>query len=246
MNKLFPLLCFATILLPFTALSETMTFVTGGMSPPLVYEENGKVIGTDVEVVKKFCDQNGIVPNFKAYPWKRALKYAQDGEACAVFSLFRTQDREQFLYYPSEPINSVKTVVIADKKKGFKISSIDDLKGKSLGVLAGYKYGPEFDDRTDLDKTVVNNKEQLLRLLANGKVDAILNSEAVFYFNCKQYGFDANLFETVHIIRENLIYVGFSKTALPEKGQTLAEKFDQFMKGLRESGELERIYQEYR
>lgn len=230
---------------PFTARAGKMVFLIGGMSPPLVYEDNGKILGTDVEVVKEFCRQNNIIPEFKVFPWKRALKSLKDGDAHGMFSLFKTEEREKIMFYPSAPINRVRTVVIARKKDGIKISGLDDLKDKKIGVINGYTYGYEFDSLTNLSKMFLKDKQRLICLLDNERVDVILDSESIFHFNCNKYGFDRNKFETVYLVKDNPLYIAFSKAALKRKGARLAKQFTLFLNKLEEKGALDGIRNRY-
>ena len=54
------------VITPGLLWAESMIFVTGGMSPPYVYEENKAVLGMDLDVVAEFCKKNGITPESKA------------------------------------------------------------------------------------------------------------------------------------------------------------------------------------
>lgn len=243
--KKYTLLIFVTMLfVNVSALAETMTFVTGGMSPPLVYKDGEVLKGMDLDVITEFCKENGITPKFEAFPWKRALMKVRIGEACGIFTLFRTDERDKFLFYPDAPINVVKTVVWARKGSHIRIRRLDDLKDKSLGVIAGYKYGPEFDSLPGLKKTHCNTKEQMILMLDKNRFDVAIDSEACFKFMCKELGIRHEEFEPIYVITENMVYVAFSKF-LGEKGNLLSKKFSQFMPKLKESGRLEQIRERY-
>jgi len=226
--------------------AEDIVFVTGGISPPYVYEEDGQILGMDRDVVAEFCKANGISPEFRALPWKRALNYAERGRSGGIFSLFRSEDREQFLYYPSTPINSVRTVVLSRKDSDFTVRSLDDLKGQLIGVVDGHRYGPEFDNFSGLDKFQCRDKEELIRMLYRKRVDMIIDSEDVFWHMCRRYGVDTEKFTTLYVIRENPIYVAFSRNAMGKKGENLAEKFDIFFKKISKNGILNKIRSRYR
>ncbi|GBC61707.1 amino acid ABC transporter substrate-binding pro tein [Desulfonema ishimotonii] len=229
------------LLMPWSALAEPMVFVTGGMSPPYIYEHNGKIMGTDVNVLAAFCRQNDISAEFRSFPWKRALHMVRQGEAAGILSLFRTPERGTFLYYPSVPINSVKIVLIGRKSDHFTIRSLADLTGKSVGVIDGYHYGPEFDSLEGLNKTYCKTKKEMITMLDRGRVNVITDSLDGFRFMCKAHGFDANRFEVLYRITENPIYVGFSKKLPGRKGELLAEKLGLFLEDLRAKGKLEQI-----
>lgn len=228
------------------AVAEEMVFLTGGMSPPYAYEEGGKIVGMDTEVLTRFLESKGISPQFRALPWKRALADVEDGRAHGVFSLFRSDEREAFLHYPATPINSVRTMVVGRKADNLTINGLEDLKGLRVGVLHAYKYGPEFDNMTGLNKIFCRDKRELITLLDRERVTVAMDSADVFNFKVKEYGFDRSKFEFLHQVQENPIFVAFSKAGLGERGQRLAAEFGDFFRQLEESGELEKIRNSYR
>lgn len=228
------------------AMAEQMIFVTGGMSPPYAYQEEGKVVGMDTDVLIRFCESKGIAPEFRAVPWKRALIEAQQGRIHGIFSLFRSDERDQFLYFPETQINSVRTVVIGRKADNLTIDGLEDLKGLRVAVLHAYKYGPEFDDMAGLNKIYCRDKRELITLLDRERVDVTMDAADVFNFKVREYGFDRAKFEILHQVRTNPIFVAFSKAGLGERGQELAAEFGDFFQKLEESGELENIRDDYR
>lgn len=248
MRKIVVFAVIGVLLAPICVSAEKMIFVTGGMSPPYVYQKDGQLLGMDLDVITEFCKSNGIEPEFKVFPWKRALLYVREGEAGGVFSLFRTKEREKFMYYPSQPINSVKTCVWTKKESTLKISGLDDLKDRIIGVIDGHKYGPEFDSYKGLKKALCKDKNTLIKLLDRGRADVILDSEACFLFMKKELKAQGKVqgeFKQIHVIRENPIFVGFSKK-LGKKGADLAEKFSRFFKELEAKGAIKEIRDKYK
>jgi polar amino acid transport system substrate-binding protein len=228
------------------AMAEEMIFVTGGMSAPFVYLENDKIVGMDTEVLIRFCASKDIIPKFRTAPWKRALTEAQYGRVHGIFSLFRSDERDAFLYYPETPINSVRTVVVGRKADNLTINGLEDLKGLRIGVLHAYKYGPEFDKLTGLDKFYCRDKREMITMLDRERVDVTMDAADVFNFKVREYGFDRSKFEFLHQVRENPVFVAFSKAGLGERGRQLASEFSDFFQQLEESGELEIIRNRYR
>lgn len=228
------------------AAAEEMLFVTGGMSPPYSYQKGDAVVGMDVDTVKQFCESKGITAVFRAVPWKRALIEAEQGRAQGIMSMFRTDERENFLYFPDTPVNSVRTVVIGRKGEDVKVNSLDDLEGLRIGVLHAYKYGPEFDNLEGLNKVFCRDKRELITLLDRGRVAVTMDAADVFNFKVKEYGFDRSKFEFLYQVRENPVFIGFSKAALGERGQQLAAEFNAFFNELKDSGKLEEIRKPYK
>lgn len=232
---------------PFGLCAGKMLFLTGGISPPLVFEKNGRIIGMDVDTVSEFCKSQGITPEFKAYPLKRALAMMKTSEAQGIFTIFRNPEREEFLQFPETPINTVRTIIIGLRGNHIKIGRMDDLKNIKIGVVDGHKYGPLFDNYQGLNKYPVRDKSVLIRLLAAGdRVDAIINSEAVFKYECMEFGYDMKMFEKLYTVADNPVYLGFSKKALgEERAAGLAEKFSAFMKEMEENGKLQSLRERY-
>lgn len=231
-------------LAPMIALAEKMIFVTDGQSPPLVFKDNGKFVGSDVEIVTEICKRAGIEPEIHDYPLKRALMMTEKGEAAGIFTIFRTEERDQFLYFPEETINTVRTMVIGRKYSGFRINSLEDLRDKAIGVMDGRKYGPEFDNIPGLKKEFLKTKEQMILMLNKGRVDVILNSEEPFKHEVRKMGIE-DKFEMLYLVRENPVYVAFSKT-LGEKGEKLSKVFSEALKQMKADGTYEKILNKYR
>ncbi len=227
------------LFLPLNALAEKMVFGMLEDFPPYQYTEDRKPVGSDVDIAREVCKRLGIEPEFQVMPWKRVLKTAEDGNISAILSLLFKEERTSFLYYSKEPTHINRDSVIA-RKGSIKVTGLDDLKGKTVGVLAGYSYGPDFDNYKELNKTFCNDQKELIRILNGGRIDVAVAAETPFIFNSGQMGFK-DRFETVYVISENPTYTGFSKAAMGEKDRSWAEKFTQTLHQLKTEGMIEKM-----
>jgi ABC-type amino acid transport substrate-binding protein len=114
------------------------------------------------------------------YPWNRAVKIAST-EGGLIFGLSLTPERAAIFDF-SEPVlyQYLWLVTLADRQ--FEFKSIQDLKGKTIGVVRGSKYGGEFDrQRNILFKTDddIDAYGPRLKKLSNRQVDAIIFSSAL-------------------------------------------------------------------
>jgi len=243
-KKFIAVLVTVMVILPVNALAEKILFVTTD-NPPYMIVENGKVEGLDTEIIQEVCKKIGIEPQFKAVPWKRALAMVEEGTAGAMYALFRTEERNKFLYFASDPIDTVNTVIIARKGSNEKITGLDDLKGKPLGVIGGFSYGPKFDNYSGLNKVPCNDQEELLKILNHGRINLCVAPELPFFYTCKRMNLQ-DKFEVAYIISEDSNYVGFSKKALGDKGKEIAEKFTKALKELNEQGVVQKLTEKYR
>ncbi len=238
------ILAMAVFFLPKNVLAEKIVFATTQV-PPFVYKENGNWTGIDVDIIREICKQHGLEAEFEDLPWKRGLNDVEKGNVDGMFPLFRTEERTKFMYFPSEYIDTVKTVILIQKGSDIKISSLNDLNDEKVATVAGFSYGPIFDSHTWLKKEECNDMETQARILHKGRVMVAVVPDLPFGFISKQLGFH-DKFETAYVISEDHNYVGFSMKLPGDKGKSLAEKFGQSLRQLREKGVEETILAKYR
>jgi ABC-type amino acid transport substrate-binding protein len=118
----------------------------------------------------------GIVFELRMYPWARAERYAVEGTGL-IFGLPKNADRLHALRY-SEVAAYNKLWIVTRSDATFRFSTIEDLRGKSIGVVRGYNYGAEVEQaranklfRTDED--IASRGTRLTRLMLK-RVDAVL------------------------------------------------------------------------
>jgi hypothetical protein len=76
----------------------------------------------------------GVVFELRMYPWARAERYAVEG-AGLIFGLPKNADRLHALRY-SEVATYNKLWIVTRSDATFRFNSIDDLRGKSIGLCA--------------------------------------------------------------------------------------------------------------
>ena len=62
---------------------------------PFSYQEKGKNLGAGVEIVEHVCQKAGITFKINFYPWTRAQKGVEEGDAQGLFILAKTPDRDK-------------------------------------------------------------------------------------------------------------------------------------------------------
>lgn len=226
----------------FSVQAFKLDIVTAEFSP-YIFEENGQITGIHVDIITEACKELGIEPSFHMLPFKRAMLYMKRGEVDAIFSPIKTDERMKYMYYSSYPIEVEKTVFMALKDSGIKITEFDDLKGKSVGVIGGYSYSQEFDDYEWLYKEAVINEKLLMKKLSAGRTELVVGEEGNLLYTIKKYGLKNIV--TVFTLKESPNYITFSKKALGEKGKVLAEQFGQILRRYKEEGIILKIRKKY-
>jgi len=141
--------------------------------PPYQIKTETGVSGFSVEVVQAVYKQMGVpTGTIRAYPWKRAMAMLKHGDAQALFSANFTLDRQTFAYYPSEVL--IESPWVIWTKNSNTVNSLNDLKGKTIGVVSGYSYTPKFWNFIKSHCTVanVNSDRANFKKLSAGRIDA--------------------------------------------------------------------------
>ncbi|MBG0790875.1 MAG: transporter substrate-binding domain-containing protein [Desulfovibrionaceae bacterium] len=143
--------------------------------PPYQFRTGTGVGGMSVEIVKAVYGRLGYTEfDIQAFPWKRAMDAIRFGEADALFSANLTTARAVYLCYPDEPLFESSWVVWT--RAGSCILTLDDLRGKRLGVVLGYSYTDEFREFIQANCLVeeAHNDRINFKKLSLGRLDALV------------------------------------------------------------------------
>lgn len=236
----FVILC-ALLIIPSGLLAETLEFVFSDF-PPFEYIENGSATGINIEILEEACSRLHVTPVFRQLPWKRALAQVKHGNADAIFSLFKNDDRLKDYNYPDENINRVKMVLITHKENNIEIKSLEDLRGKTVGVYRGSSYGKTFDDDNLIIKDAVSSNDILLRKQALGRTQVIILDELVAKFWCKQLNMENKFKILPYIVTTNPTYVAFSKVKEKKTKKSWSQKFSKILREMKCDGFIDGLY----
>ena len=155
------------------ALAERPTRLTCNAWPPYAIQTGDGVSGLSVEVARAVYARLGIHDiEIILLPWVRAMDMARFGEADGLLNVNYTPERAALYRFPYEPL--VETPWNIWTRKGATIRSLDDLKGKKIGVVLGYAYTLEFWHfiLTNCIVEEVYSDKINFRKLAQGRLDA--------------------------------------------------------------------------
>ncbi len=139
--------------------------------PPFTGAASERQIAEDL--VRLALTKTGREVVISLLPWSEALQGAQDGEYDGLVVAWRSAEREHKLLY-SRPILENRILAVTLDAGNMTLSSAADLKGKSVGKVAGYTYGKELDGLA-VGKTVLSpDDRQALQRLLRGDFDVLL------------------------------------------------------------------------
>ena len=180
---LFPLFAFAS-----QAQAETVKVVFDTAYAPFEFKDSDQIYkGIDVEILDKVAEINGWTLE-KSFPgFDAAVNMVQSGQADAIMAgMTKTKEREQ-VFAMSDTYYDTK-VVIATKKAN-KITSYDQLKGKTVGVkngTAAQRFLQKNKDKYGYTIKTFDTSDLMNNSLSTGSVDAIMDDQPVIEYAIKQ------------------------------------------------------------
>ncbi len=150
--------------------------------PPYQFEEKGRVRGIDQDTIAEALEARGLRAVTALLPWSECLQRMQEGKADGIFQIAPTPEREkQFLF---SALLRVERTMLLQRRAGPLVlrdpaKLQEELRGHTLGILAGYSYDAGIEALPASLKTELASQEALVQALAEGRVDAILMDPVV-------------------------------------------------------------------
>ncbi|HEY0641349.1 MAG TPA: ABC transporter substrate-binding protein [Pseudonocardiaceae bacterium] len=215
-----------------------LTNCTGLPYDPFEFEENGKVVGFDVDLVDLLAKELGVEQAVVDTPFD-GIQSGADFEAgkcdLAAAGMTITDERKQNIDFSDPYFDATQALVT---KKGSGLDSIDKLAGKKLAVqnrTTGQTYAEQNAPGAEI--IIFEDLGLLLAAVETGQADAGINDNGVLYDWVK----DKTDFEVSAEFDTGEQYgIGV------KKGNTaLLTKLNEVLAEAKSSGEYDRIYEKW-
>ncbi len=193
-----------------------------------------------MEIVKTALNKNAIAVKERILDFETVLKGLEAGSFQGSPALWKTEEREKFLLY-SEPILHNQLVLVGLKGADVSATSIDDLKGKRVGLVEGYAYGEEVENADGVSFIKGKNDQANVLLLLEKKVDYILVDGLLVAYLRSYQAEDAEKhleLGTTPLVTKAL-YFAIQKNI--EDGEELMENFNESIAEMQVDGTYHRI-----
>lgn len=215
-----------------------LTNCTGLPYKPFEYEEDGKVIGFDVDLVDLLAKELGVEQEVIDTPFE-GIQSGTDLNSgkcdVAAAGMTITDTRKENLDFSDPYFEATQALVV---KKGSGVTDLASLAGKKLGVqngTTGQEYATE--NAPDAEISVFEDLGLLLNAVETGQIDAAMNDNGVLYDWVKEKtDFEVSTeFDT-----------GEQYGIGVRKGNTeLLTKLNEVLAEAKSSGEYDRIYEKW-
>ncbi len=157
--------------------SGTLKVALEGNYPPFNFKDakTGELTGFEVDVAKLLAAKLGVKPVFTTTEWSGILAGLGAGKYDVIINQVGITDERQKAFDFSDPytLSSAQLIVRKDEKREFK--SLDDLKGKKLGLGQGTNFEQKAKAVAGIDVRTYPGSPEYLADLAAGRIDAALN-----------------------------------------------------------------------
>lgn len=167
----------ATDLLGTVKARGTLKVALEGTYPPFNFKDpkTGELTGFEVEVAKLLAAKLGLKPEFTTTEWSGILAGLGAGKYDVIINQVGITDERQKAFDFSDPytLSSAQLIVRKDEKRQF--NSLEDLKGKKLGLGQGTNFEQKAKSVPGIDVRTYPGAPEYLADLASGRLDAALN-----------------------------------------------------------------------
>ena len=230
----------ATLLVLSAGMAKAADTISVGFdesNPPLMYGADGEAKGVYPDLIAAIFAKMGTPLKLYAAPWTRVLQGADAGTN-GVGGIYKNATREAKYDY-SSAIYEEELAIYTTADKTFTYNNVEDLTGKSIGVIRGWSYGDDFDKARAANKFTVEDveRDQLnVKKLALGRLDAIIGIPVSIDDEVQKGGFSGQVKQLSNPLSKSPTFLIFAKSA----AQTvLITKFNETLAAMRADGSYE-------
>ncbi len=228
--------------------AQTLQLVTL-QYPPYAYQETAtsEVKGIAVDVLQHAFARLKQPVTICLYPWARPIKMIEDGEADAIFTAYKTPDRERFADYSDEVLMPQVVALFVLKESGIEFDGqLAKLADYQFGVVRKISYGQVFDQAikdgqiTKIDYAT-SGERNMLKLI-NGRFDILVGNKYGAWDILFQKNWQHRVRELQPAVENVPSYIAFSKKRHLTK---IRDQLDQVLREMKSDGSYEVIVQRY-
>lgn len=226
----------------------TVKVGTMGTYSPFSYEDkDGKLTGYDLEVLRKVEEVDPSLKfEFIAGPWDSLFVGLDSDKFQMLANQITSNDERKEKYYLTDNsyFNCVSQIIV--KKGTTGINSLEDLKGKTIGLTVGDSFTLFVEKWNQEHGNILTIKyyEQdittILQDIVSGRIDATVNDPIMAASKAETQGLEV---EAVgERLSEDPTYFIFKQD---DQGKELKEKIDAALSKLKENGELSKLSKDW-
>ena len=209
----------------------------GTYSPNSYHDEDGNLVGFDVDVARGIAGHLGVDVEFVEAEWDSLFGALDSGRIDIIVNEVEYSDERAEKYDFSQPYTYVHGALLV-AEDNTDITGFDDLNGKQAAQNLTSSWGQEAESY-GAELVSVDAVAQGIELILSGRADCMLNAETAFY----DY-LDKHPDTPVKIVATTATTTS-SQIPVPKGNEALVEAINGALDEMRASGELSQLSQQY-
>lgn len=192
---------------------------SGDYVPYQYQDENGQLVGLDVDIVQAVMDEMGCEIDIRLIPPKRAQRLLGTGGLDLMAAASITPQRQEFAYF-SIPYRDERVVMFVHRKRYEELEGLTLIdavdKGYRIAAGVGGWYGVEYGNVKEraLDAGVLElntSTAQRIRMLLAKRLDVVVADLYVGYHHAIRMGEASEVMELPHILNRDPVHFMLSR-----------------------------------
>lgn len=155
-----------------------LTYASSGLYKPFNYTDGGELTGFDVEIGAAIAEEMGLEPNPVTTPWETIIQSLLGNKFDVIIgSMAITEKRAERVNFSDPYYYSGGMLFVPEGSD--EITSVEDLEGKRIGVVAQSTYDTAAQEYTDDIKYYNSDVVALKDLTVEGRLDAVITADVV-------------------------------------------------------------------
>jgi len=178
---------------------------------PYTWREGSEFRGMHPTLMRALAAEAGLQFEYSAGLYARASRALTDGVADLAVTLATPDQDAQGQRVVL--LHTVRHLVIS--RAGAPLTELSQLRGKLLGIARNAYYGPHINDDDAIRKLTITDPNQGVRMLALGRLDAVISTDYLLVHALRQPGIDRAAYATPFLVGGGG-YALFARRDLPE------------------------------
>lgn len=213
--------------------------------PPVSWVHQQQLIGVAPAVVKIIFAELGYQVKLDAVGnWKRCLSEVKIGHADIVVAAYKIASREPDYDYSQQHIVDDPIGIYVNSNNSKTYHSLNDLKGKTVGLLFGDSFGDSLDKFIEKNNQIeyVSKGKQNLAKLAHGRIDFMPLGIVSGKLQTQKFGYSNKIIVAPFKLKTEHYYLALSPHS--ELSQHLPY-INQRLQELHQNGKIQQLLTQY-
>jgi polar amino acid transport system substrate-binding protein len=209
--------------------------------PPVTFMKDSKPSGLVTDMVYEITSRLDIPDKITLTSWKNAYNMAQIHPNVIIFSMDRTEAREDLFHWIG-PVGQNSAIFYTRKGSDITIGSMEEAKQVSSIATTTEWWTEQLLNREGFTNLVSSqDSADNVKQLMSGEVELSIFTDITIPEIVKNAGYSMDDLQPVFTVQQNYFYIGMSKGTSPE----IVEQWQEVLSEMKQDGTFAEIYRTY-